>query len=325
MKAAVYKRYGPPHVVSIEDVDKPGVKDDEVLVKIRATTVSSGDWRVRSLDMPPGFGLLARPALGLFGPRRPILGGEMAGDIQAVGKNVTRFKPGDAVFAFPGANLGCHAEYRAMPAAGPIALKPENLTYEQAAALSFGGVTALNFLKTRGNIQRGEKVLIVGASGAVGSAAVQIARHFGAEVTGVCSTRNLALVKSIGAAKVIDYTEEDFTRNGESYDIILAASGATTFSECRHSLNEHGRLLMVLSGLTDLLLTPWAALTGTKKVVAGPVMGSPEDVNAIKELAEAGAFMPVIDRHYPLDQIVQAHAYVDTGRKKGSVIINVGE
>ena len=212
MKAAVYERYGPPDVVEIKEVAKPTIKDNEVLIKIRATTVSSGDWRVRSLDMPSGFGLLARSMLGFFRPKQPILGSELAGDIEAVGKDVTKFKVGDAVLAFPGVGLGGHAEYRAMPEDGAVAHKPANLSYEEAAALSFGGTTALDFLKTRGNIQRGEKVLIIGASGTVGSAAVQLAKHFGAEVTGVCSTGNLELVKSIGADKVIVYTKEDFIK-----------------------------------------------------------------------------------------------------------------
>lgn len=323
MKAAVYERYGPPGVVKIKEVPKPIIKDNEVLIRIRATTVSSGDWRVRSLDVPFGFGLLARLMLGFFGPRQPILGSELAGDIAAVGKDVTKFKIGDAVFAQPGISLGCHAEYRAIPEDGAVALKPANLSYEQAAALSFGGTTALDFLKTKGNIQRGEKVLIIGASGTVGSAAVQLAKHFGAEVTGVCSTANLGLVASIGADKVIDYTKEDFTKNGETYDIILVAAGTAPFSRCKGSLNGNGRLLMVLSGLPDMVQIPWAALTSSKKVFAGPAAERAQDLLVIKELAEAGAFKPVIDRHYRLERIAEAHAYVDSGHKKGSVVITV--
>jgi NADPH:quinone reductase-like Zn-dependent oxidoreductase len=321
MKAAVYSRYGPPDVVEVKEVEKPAAKDNEVLIRIRATTVSSGDWRLRSFDMPPGFGLLARPMFGFFGPRQPILGGELAGDVEAVGRNVTRFKAGDAVFAFPGSKFGCHAEYRAMPENGALALKPRGLSYEKAAALSFGGSTALNYLKDKANIQRGERVLVVGASGAVGSAAVQLAKHFGADVTGVCSTANLALVTSIGADRAIDYTTVDFTESGETYDIILVAAGATSFASYKGSLNENGRLLSILAGLGDMALIPWVALTGSKRVIAGPAAERAEDLLVLKELAEAGAFKPVIDRCYPLDRIVEAHAYVDTGRKKGSVVI----
>jgi len=287
MKAAVYERYGPPDVVEVKEVEKPAIKDNEVLIKIRATTVSSGDWRVRSLNVPFGFRLISRLMFGFFRPKQPILGSELAGDIETVGKDVTKFKVGDAVFAQPGTSLGCHAEHRAMPEDGSIALKPARLSYEEAAALSFGGTTALDFLKTKGNIQRSEKVLIIGASGTVGSAAVQLAKHFGAEVTGVCSTANLELVTSIGADKVIDYTKEDFTKNGATYDIILVAADTMSFSNCKGSLNENGRLLMVVAGLPEMAQIPWAALTSSKKVFAGPAAESAQDLLVIKELAEA--------------------------------------
>jgi NADPH:quinone reductase-like Zn-dependent oxidoreductase len=323
VKAAVYERFGPPDVVEIREVEKPTIKDNDVLIRIRATTVSSGDWRARSLDVPFGFKLLSRLLFGLFRPKQPILGSELAGDIEAVGKDVRRFNVGDAVFAHPGTSLGCHAEYRTMPEDGAVALKPANLTYEEAAALSFGGTTALDYLKEKGKIQRGEKVLIVGASGAVGTAAVQLAKHFGAEVTGVCSTANLGLVRSIGADNVIDYTKEDFTKNGETYDIILVAAGTTSFSQCKGSLNEDGRLLMLVAGLPEMAQIPWASMTSSKKVFAGPAAERAEDVHVLKELAETGEFKPVIDRRYPLERIVEAHAYVDTGHKKGSVVISV--
>jgi NADPH:quinone reductase-like Zn-dependent oxidoreductase len=323
VKAAVYERYGPPDVVEIREVEKPTIKDNDVLIRIRATTVSSGDWRVRSLDVPFGFGLLARLLFGLFRPKQPILGAELAGDVEAVGKDVRKFSIGDAVLAFPGASLGCHAEYRSMPEDGAVALKPVNLTYEEAAALCFGGTTALDYLKEKAKIQRGEKVLIIGASGAVGTAAVQLAKYFGAEVTGVCSAANLELVKSIGADKVIDYTKEDVTRGGETYDIILDAAGTTSFSQCKGLLNENGRLLMAVAGLPQMAQIPWASLTSSKKVFAGPSAERAEDVHFLKELAQTGEFKPVIDRRYPLERIVEAHAYVDTGRKKGSVVINV--
>jgi NADPH:quinone reductase-like Zn-dependent oxidoreductase len=325
VKAAVYERFGPPDVVAIRTVEKPTLKDNEVLIRIRATTVSSGDWRARSLDVPFGFRLLARLMLGPFRPRQPILGSELAGDIEAVGGNVRKFKAGDAVFAHAGTGLGCHAECRTMPEDGAVALKPANLSYEEAAALCFGGTTALDFLRDKGKVRPGEKVLVVGAAGAVGSAAVQLAKHFGAEVTGVCSTANLELVRSIGADKVIDYTNEDFTRNGETYDVILVTAGTTSFSRCKGSLSEHGRLLMVAAGLTDMVRIPWAAMTGSKRVFAGPAAERVEDVHFLKQLAEAGAFRPVIDRRYPLERIVAAHAYVDAGHKRGSVVVTVAD
>ena len=323
MKAAVYSRYGAADVVTIKEIDKPAPKANEVLIRIRATTVSSGDWRVRSLSMPPGFALLARPALGLFGPRKPVLGTELSGDVEAVGADVRAVTPGDAVLACPGGSFGCHAEYRTMPETGAIARKPANLSYEEAAALSFGGMTALDFLKNKGNIQPGDKVLVVGASGAVGSAAVQLARHFGAEVTGVCSAASRALVMSIGAGKVIDYSREDFTANGETYDIILDAAGTAPYARCKTSLKENGRLLLVLSGLSALLQMPWVALTSRRRIFAGPAAENPRDLAILSELAEQGAFKPLIDRVYPLERIVEAHTYVDTGRKKGSVVITV--
>ena len=323
MKAAVYERYGPPGVVQVKEVEKPTIKDNELLIKIHATTVSSGDWRARSADMPFGFRLISRLLFGVFRPRQPILGTELAGVVEAVGKEVRGFKVGEEVFAHPGISGGCHAEYRAMPEDGAIALKPNNLTFEEAAALCFAGTTALDFLTNKGKIQRGEKVLIIGASGAVGTAAVQLAKYFGADVTGVCSTANLGLVKSIGADHVIDYTKEDFTQNGETYDIICDTVGATSFLKCKGSLNERGRLLLVAAGLPEIAQMLWASLTSSKRVCAGPAAERPEDLGVLKQIAEAGEFKPVIDRQYPLEQIVEAHAYVDTRRKRGSVVITL--
>lgn len=322
MKAFVYERYGPPDVVELRDVAKPVPKDDEVLIKVRATTVSSGDWRARSLNMPAGFRLISRLVFGISKPRQPILGTELAGVVESTGKGVTKFNAGDEVFAFSGAGMGAHAEYKTMPEDGEVALKPANLSFDEAAALSFGGTTALVFLR-RAKIQRGEKVLVNGASGAVGTAVVQLAKHFGADVTGVCSTANLELVTSIGADKVIDYTREDFTKNGETYDIIVDTAGTAPFSRCRGSLKEGGRLLKVLGSLPDLLRAPWPSLTSSKKVIAGPVSGSAADLRFLAELAEAGEYKPVIDRRYPFEQMVEAHRYVDTGRKRGSVVVTL--
>jgi NADPH:quinone reductase-like Zn-dependent oxidoreductase len=322
MKAVVYERYGPPDVLQLKEVAKPVPRDNEVLIKIRATTVTAGDWRVRSLTMPAGFGLIARLMLGFSKPRQPILGSELAGDIEAVGKAVSKFKVGDRVFAFSGARMGCHAEYKCMPEDGALALKPPNLSYDEAAALSFGGTTALDFFR-RGKLQRGESVLVNGASGGVGTAAVQLARYFGAAVTGVCSGANLDLVKSLGAAQVIDYTQTDFTRNGESYDVIVDTAGTAPFSRCQHSLKAGGRLLSVLSGLPELLRAPWVSMTSNKKIIAGPAAERAEDMRLLAALAEAGEYKPVIDRRYPFEQIAEAHRYVDSGRKRGNVVITL--
>ncbi|MBF8247584.1 MAG: NAD(P)-dependent alcohol dehydrogenase, partial [Bacteroidetes bacterium] len=252
MRAIIYERYGGPDVLELKEVAKPTPKDNEVLIRIHATTVTTGDWRARSLNVPAGFGLMSRLFFGVSRPRQPILGTELAGKIESVGKDVTKFKVGDQVFAFSGAGMGCHAEYKCMPQDGPVALKPANLTYDEAAALSFGGTTALNFFR-RGKLQRGEKVLINGASGGVGTAAVQLAKHFGADVTGVCSTANVELVRSLGASHVIDYTKEDFTKNGEAYDVIVDTVGTAPFSRSKGSLKEKGRLLLVLGELADIL------------------------------------------------------------------------
>jgi NADPH:quinone reductase-like Zn-dependent oxidoreductase len=322
MKAVVYGGYGPPDVLQLSDVDKPTPKANEVLIRIHATTVTSADWRVRSLTVPAGFRIMMRLVFGVTKPRQRILGSELAGEIEAVGKDVAEFQVGDQVFGIDGAGLGCYAEYTCMPQDGALALKPSGLDYGEAAALSFGGTTALDFLR-RGKMQSGEHVLVNGASGGVGTAVVQLARHFGADVTGVCSTANVELVRSLGAAHVVDYTKEDFTRNGETYDIIVDTAGTAPYSRCKHSLRKDGRLLLVLAGLPQMLQIPWVSLTTTRKVVAGPAAERAEDLRFLAQLAEAGEFRPVIDRRYPLEQIVDAHRYVDTGRKRGNVAITV--
>jgi NADPH:quinone reductase-like Zn-dependent oxidoreductase len=240
MKAVVATRYGSPEVLQIQEVAKPSPKDNEILVKIRATTVNVGDCRMRSFTVPPVFWLPARLSIGLTKPKNPVFGFELAGDVEAVGKNVKRFNPGDPVFgsAFK-LNFGAHAEYKCLPEDGVVAIKPTNLTYEEAAAVPLGGLTALDFLR-QANVQSGQKVLVNGASGSVGTYAVQLAKYFGAEVTGVCSTKNTDMVKLLGADKVIDYNHEDFTRNGEVYDLIFDAIGKTTFSQCKNSLTKNG-------------------------------------------------------------------------------------
>jgi len=322
MKAIVYERYGPPDVLELKELAKPTPKDNEVLIRTHATTVTSGDWRVRSLHMPVGFGLIARLVLGVSRPRQPILGSELAGKVESVGKDVNKLKVGDEVFAFTGARLGCHAEYKCMPEDGAVALKPPNLTFDEAAAMSSGGTTALDFFR-RGKLQSGERVLVNGASGGVGTAAVQLAKHFGADVTGVCSTANVELVRSLGAAHVVDYTKEDFTHNGETYDVIVDTAGTAPFSRSKASLKERGRLLLVLGGLPDMLPIPWVSMTSSKKIIAGPAAWRAEDLRFLAKLAEAGEFKPVIDRRFPFERIADAHSYVDTGRKKGNVIITL--
>lgn len=323
MKAIVCTEYGPLEVLRLSEVDTPRPNDNEILIRIVATTVTSADWRARSLTVPTGFGLLFRWAFGVSRPRQPILGSELAGEVESVGRHVSKFNVGGEVLAFSDARMGCHAQYKCMPEDGTIALKPPNLTFEEAAALSFGATTALAFLR-KGKLRSGETILINGASGAVGTAAVQLAKHFGAEVTGVCSTANVELVRSLGASHVIDYTNEDFTHNGAAYDVIVDTVGTAPYSRSKGSLNEGGRLLLVLAGLPDMLPSPWVSLTSSKKNLAAAAPRGAEDLRYLAELAEAGHFKPVIDRRYPFERIAEAHRfYVDTGRKKGNVIITV--
>ena len=324
MKAILYQQYGPPDVLQMADIAKPIPKPNEILIKTYATTVTSGDWRVRSLTVRAGFGWITRLVFGVSRPRQPILGSELAGVVESVGAAVSRFKVGDAVFAFSDARMGCYAEYKCMPQDGAVACKPPGLSYGEAAALSFGGTTALDFLR-RAKLQRGESVLINGASGAVGAAAVQLARHFGAHVTAVCGTANMAWVRALGASQVIDYTQEDFTQNGQTYHVIMDTVGTAPFSRCQASLRDGGRLLLVLAGLADMLHAPWASLTSGKKVIAGPVSVRAEDLPLLAELAATGAFKAVIDRRYPFEQMVEAHRYVDSGRKKGNVVVMLGD
>ena len=321
MQAIVYQRYGPPEVLQLAEVATPRPGKRDILIRTHATTVTSADTRIRSLRMPTGFGLISRLALGITRPRQPVLGSEVAGEVVAVSSDVTRFGVGDPVFAFSDFAMGCHAEFVCLNEAAPIALKPANLTFAEAAALSFGGTTALDFLR-RGNLRSGESILINGASGAVGMAAVQIARHFGAKVTGVCSGANAALVESLGASRVIDYTCEDFLQRGESYDVIVDTVGTATYRRSKAALKERGRLLMVLAGLPAMLQIPWVKLTSQHNIIAGPARGRTEDLRFLAELAAAGAYKPVIDRQYPFEQIVEAHRYVDSGHKKGNVVIN---
>lgn len=324
MQAIVHHRYGGPEVLALAEVPRPVPRDNEVLIRILATTVTSGDWRARSLSLPGGFGWMGRPVFGLFGPRQPILGTELAGVVETIGRKVTRFRPGDEVFGFPGAAYGCHAEYRTMAEDGLIALKPARLSFEAAAALSFGGTTALDALRKAG-IRPGDQVLVVGASGSIGTAAVQLARHFGAVVTGVSSTANLELVRSLGATRVIDYTAEDFAAAGASWDIIVDTTGTAPYARCAGVLKPGGRLVVVLGTLRDALGIGRPGKASGKRVIAGVVRPKPEDLRLLAQLAESGAYLPVIDRSYALRDVPEAHAYVDTGRKRGNVVVRVGE
>ena len=323
MKAVICTKYGPPEVLQLKEVPKPIPKDNEVLIKIYATTVTSGDVRIRRFTYPTWFWLPGRMMFGLRKPRKTIPGDELAGEIESIGRYVTLFKKGDQVFGlncsfgFGGAN----AEYKCLPEDIGIAVKPANASYEEAAAIPFGGLTALNFLR-KADIKPGQKVLIYGASGSVGTYAIQIAKYYQAEVTGVCSSDNLEMVKSIGADNVIDYTKEDFINNGKTYDVIFDAVMKTSFSHCKKSLRQRGIYITVDWPLIPAL---WASLTSSKKIIFGLGSTKSEDLIFLKELFEAVEIKPVIDITYPLDQIVEAHRHVETGHKKGNVVITVSK
>lgn len=325
MKAVVFTAYGPPEVLELKEVEKPVPGDHEVLVKIHATTVTAEDPKLRSFEHPP---LLWLPMGLLFGfrrPRRTILGSELAGEIESVGAKVSLFKPGDQVFGYTGTGFGAHAEYKCMPERGVLAAKPGNMTYAEAAATPNGALTALVYLRNKGNIRRGEKVLIHGASGAVGTAAVQLAKHFGAEVTGVCSARNLELVRSLGADTVIDYTKEDFTERGEAYDIIFDTVGKTSLARVKNSLKPNGRYLVTVFGIAEILQMLWTSLKGGKRVIGGAsnLSWRPEDLVVLGGLIEAGELRSVVDRCYPLAEAAEAHRYVEQGHKRGNVVLTV--
>ncbi len=323
MKAIVCTKYGSPDVLQLKEVEKPIPKDNEVLIRISATTVTIADCRVRGFKVPLSFWLPARIALGFRRPKKDILGVELAGEIESIGKNVTLFKKGDKVFAFPGhSSFGCYAEYKCMPEDGVIAIKPKNVTFEEAAAISFGGVTALHFMRAA-NIQKGQKVLIYGASGSVGTYAAQLAKYFGAEVTGVCSTTNLEMLKSLGADNVIDYTKKDFSKKGNKYDVIFDAVGKSSFSGCIKSLKNEGVYLHAVATPALTIRMRLTTMTTKKKLIGGTLNPKAEDLVFLKELVETGKIKPIIDRIYPFEEIVEAHRYVDKGHKKGNVVITL--
>lgn len=325
MKAIVYESYGRPEVLHLKEVEKPIPKANEVLIRIYATSVTSGDVRMRKAD--PWF---VRLMLGLTRPKIATLGVILAGEVEAAGKDVTLFKEGDPVYGMTGMDFGGYAEYKCLPEDGILALKPVSLTYKEAAAMPFGDTTALHFLR-KTKIQAGpayrtgrQKILIYGASGAVGTSAVQLAKYFGAEVTGVCSTANVAMVKSLGADNVIDYTKTDFSKNGETYDIVFDAAGKSPFSGSIKSLKKNGYYVRVVHmALSPVARGLWVSLTSGKKVIGGVANVKAEDLVFLNNLIDAGQLKPVIDRTYPLTEIAEAHKYVEQGHKKGNVVITI--
>ncbi len=323
MKAVVYEKYGAPEVLQLKEVAKPAPRENEVLVKVAATTVTAGDTRMRSFTVPLSYWLPARIALGFRTPKNAILGMELAGEVEAVGKDVTKFKKGDPVFASTFEHgFGAYVQYKCLPEDGLLAKRSTNVSCEAAATIPIGGRTALYFVR-EAQIQPGQKVVIYGASGSVGTFAVQLAKLFGAYVIGVCSTANVELVKSLGADKVIDYTKEDFAQNGETYDVIFDTVGKSSYAACIRALKKDGTYLQAVSGPGISVRMWWTSITSGKKTVGGGPPPKSEDMLFLRDLIEAGKIKSVIDKRYPLSQIVEAHRYVDTGRKKGNVIITM--
>jgi NADPH:quinone reductase-like Zn-dependent oxidoreductase len=328
MKAIVWTKYGPPDVLELREVEKPTPKDNEVLIRIDATTVTAGDSEMRSLDFPIYLSLAMRLWRGLLKPRdNSILGTELAGEIEAVGKDVQLFKEGDQVFGSAGMNFRANAEYICLPEEpgemeGSVTLKPANMTFEEAATVPFGGRDALHFLR-KGNIQKGQKVLINGAGGSIGTYAVQLAKHFGAKVTAIDSGEKLDMLRSIGADEVIDYTREDFTESGEIYDVIFDVVGTVSFSHTAGSIAQNGTYLLANPRVPQMLGGLWTRMRSDKKVVMETANGTTDDLVYLRELVEAGQLKSVIDRTYPLEQMVEAHMYVETGAKTGNLVITV--
>jgi NADPH:quinone reductase-like Zn-dependent oxidoreductase len=328
MKAIVWTKYGPPDVLQLKEVDKPSPKDNEVLVKIYATTVTAGDCELRSLNLPFYISFPMRMWIGFNKPKEnTIPGTELAGEIEAVGAGVKLFKPGDQVYGSAGMGFGANAEYICLPEQpgemeGGVAIKPANMTFEQAAAVPFGGRDALHFLR-KGNIQDGQKILINGAGGSIGTFAVQLAKHFGAEVTAVDNTEKLDVLRSIGADQVVDYTKEDFTKRGEVYDVIFDVVGTVSFSQSAGSITKNGTYLLANPVKGQLVRGPLTRMTSSNKVIMETASGTPEDLDLLRELIEEGKLKAVIDRVYSLDQIVEAHRYVETGQKIGNLVIKV--
>jgi NADPH:quinone reductase-like Zn-dependent oxidoreductase len=332
MKAIVYTEYGPPEVLQLKEVDKPAPKDNEILIKVYATPVNYGDIVARNFKniptrefhMPSLFLLPTRISFGLSKPRRQILGSEFAGEVEEIGKDVKLFKKGDHVFAYAGAKMGANAEYIIMPEDGMVGIKPDNMTFEEASCVPYGGIMALSHLR-KVNIQKGQKVLINGASGGIGSMGLQLAKSYGAEVTGVCGTPRLEYVKSLGADKVIDYTKEDFIKNGETYDLIYDILGKSSFARCKGSLTKNGRYLLASFKMGKVFQMLATSIVGSKKVICAIASEKQEDMTLLKELVEAGKIKTVIDKCYPLEKTAEAHRYVEEGLKKGQIVLTLGQ
>jgi NADPH:quinone reductase-like Zn-dependent oxidoreductase len=326
VKAILHSRYGSPDLLRFEEVARPAPRDKEVLIKVHATTVSTGDCNMRNFTFVTKSMLpMARLMFGIGKPwKERILGTELAGEIVEAGKDVAKFKSGDQVFGSTGMAGGGHAQYACLREDAALAIKPDSLNWEEAVAIPFGANTALHYLRDLGNIKAGHKLLIIGASGSIGSAGIQLAKHFGATVTAVCSGANVELVKSLGADKVIDYAKEDFTKTAEAYDLIFDVVGATTFDRCQHLLEPQGIFLSCIMGLPDVARSLWTSIIGGKTMRGGVAINNPERMAFIAELAAAaGGLKPIIDRTYPLAQIAQAFEYVERGHKKGNVVITV--
>ncbi len=317
MKAAVYNQYGAPQVLQLKEVAKPAPTENEILIRIKATAVNSGDVRLRKADP-----FAVRFFFGLLKPKINTLGSVFSGEVESVGSKVSLFKAGDQVFGHTDMRFGAYAEYICVDQSGSLAIKPAAISHKEAAAIPFGGVTALHFLK-KAMVQANQKVIIVGASGAVGSAAVQLAKSYGAVVTAVCSTGNADLVKGLGADKVIDYTKEDFTQNGEKYDLIFDTVNTISVTRAAKSLTPKGTMILSAAGMTEMLQGFWLNVSGGRKVLTGVISHKAEDIQFLKKLIETKKFKPVIDRSFPLAKIADAHAYVEKGHKKGNVALEV--
>lgn len=331
MKAVVYTEFGPPEVLHVADVPTPATKENEVLIRVHAAPVNYGDLIARNFkavtsrefNMPLPLLLPTRMYFGWSKPKVNVLGSEFSGEVEAIGAQVTRFKPGDQVYGYLGQRMGAYAEYLCMAETGTLALKPANMTHEQAAAVPYGAIMATSLLR-RANVQPGQKVLINGASGGIGSAAVQLAKHYGAEVTGVCGAARMEYVKALGADRVIDYAHEDFTRNGESYDLIFDVLGKSSYGRVKNSLKPDGVLLLASFKTKHLLQMVRTKVGVSQKVICAFASEKPEDLDFVRELIEAGQFKSIIDRTFPLEQAAEAHRHAESGSRQGAVVIMVG-